>query len=205
MGHPQRMGQESEEGSTGMIRGECRELWNHECKSRERVGHPPTGPANHAKIASPVPLSITILLVTCFALYGAALVVEAVRGRSTNFTGLEMGGLLAAFLVLHWSTGFPWPREPFGTTTPIIDIVVLTACTVLGTAARYFFYLETEFSWRLFLKPLVVSPIVVYPLLGFVQSGSGLELNRLIFLAFVAFQNGFFWNVVFERAKRKNR
>jgi hypothetical protein len=164
-----------------------------------------SAPANYAKIASPVSLSITILLVACFVLYGTALVVEAVRGRSTSFPGLEMGGLVAAFLVLHWSTGFPWPREAFSATTPIFDIIVLTACTVLGTAARYFFYLENEFSWRPFLKPLVVSPIVVYPLLGFVQTGSGLELNQLIFLSFVAFQNGFFWNVVFERAKRKNK
>jgi hypothetical protein len=147
--------------------------------------------------------TITILLAACFAFYALTLLVEAVKGRFSSFILLQVGGLAAAFLVLHWSTGFPSPREAFAATTSIFAIAVLISCGALGAGANYFFYLEKGFSWRGFLKPCVLSPIVVLPLLGFVESGSGIESHQLIYLAVVAFQNGFFWKSVLEREKRR--
>jgi hypothetical protein len=171
-----------------------------------KLRHPPR-PASvkYAKILGTVSPLITILLAGCFGVYGVALLLEALKRRLTPFALLEVVGLVAAFLVLRWTTGFPSPREAFSAGTPIFAIVVLLLCTALGTAASYYFYLEGEFALRAFLKPMVVSPLVVLPLLGFVATGSGIEPHQLIYLGFVAFQNGFFWKTVYEREKRRSR
>ncbi|MCI5157679.1 MAG: hypothetical protein D3906_04425 [Candidatus Electrothrix sp. AUS1_2] len=78
-------------------------------------------------------------------------------------------------------------------------------CTMLGIMAHYVFYLKGKFSWRAFLKPLVISPIVFLPLVGSVQSLTGLEPMQMISFAILAFQNGFFWKEVFGRVEKKKK
>jgi hypothetical protein len=63
--------------------------------------------------------------------------------------------------------------------------------------------LKGTFSWPDLLKPLCISPIVLLPLIGSVQGMKGLESMQVISFALLAFQNGFFWQVVLERASPK--
>jgi hypothetical protein len=74
--------------------------------------------------------------------------------------------------------------------------------TLLGIAARYAFYLPRgRFSWLDFLKPISISPIVLLPLLGSVTGSGSLKDIQVLSFAFLAFQNGFFWQAVLEAAR----
>jgi hypothetical protein len=70
-----------------------------------------------------------------------------------------------------------------------------------GIVARHIFYLSKAFSWLDLLKPLCISPIVLLPLMGSVQGMKELEAIQVVSFALLAFQNGFFWEVILERAK----
>lgn len=44
---------------------------------------------------------------------------------------------------------------------------------------------------------------MLLPLLGTLQDASQLEAIQVVSFCLLAFQNGFFWKVVFERAQKK--
>lgn len=146
---------------------------------------------------------VTALLATCFGIYVVVLLAEAIKQRSIRTVWLEMSCLAVAFVALRHFTGFPSPRESFSPTTPVGAISLMFPCVLLGMAAEYLFNLKAEFSWLALIKPLTASPIVLLPLIGTLQTSSGIETLQLVSLAFLAFQNGFFWRTVFEREKRK--
>jgi hypothetical protein len=124
--------------------------------------------------------------------------------RVRRWTALfELGGLTFFLALLHWAVGFPRPAIAFGGTSTIQTIVILYIFTILGGVASYFFYLRGLFSWRAFLRPLFVSPILFMPLMGSIRASQNVETLQLISLALLAFQQGFFWKVVFERAQKK--
>ncbi len=150
-----------------------------------------------------MPAFINTLELLLFLAYGVILLSDVFCDGWYRRTGIEFLVLLLAGILLHLSTGFPVPdnRIAFGGASPAGALVVIFAGSVLGMFARYFFYLRTEFSWRAFLKPLCVSPILLLPILGLLQEGETYELLELLSLGFLAFQNGFFWRVIFERAK----
>lgn len=147
---------------------------------------------------------ITYVLLFFMALYALAIVWELIASRAVKWFAWQAVGLLAVVVVLNLATGFPAPRQAFGGASPIVTIAIMLVCTVLGIAANYFFYLKGRFSWQSFLKPVFVSPIVLLPLIGSVQGLPQVESIQLVSFAFIAFQNGFFWRVVLEHAKKKS-
>lgn len=80
-------------------------------------------------------------------------------------------------------------------------ILIMFICVVLGIMARNIFYQRGKFTLKSFLRPLVISPIVLLPLIGALQSSAEVEAIQLICLAILAFQNGFFWKTVFDNAR----
>lgn len=152
-----------------------------------------------------MPSAVTQLLLGCFGGLVVLFVVDAIRSGRWGRFGVEMVGLLLAFLVLRWTLGFPdfGPNgQSFGpgdNPWPMIGLVFF--CILLGMAARYFFYLKSAFSWSALLKPICVSPIVLLPLLGTLEDASQLRALQVVSFCILAFQNGFFWRVVFERAQ----
>jgi hypothetical protein len=74
---------------------------------------------------------------------------------------------------------------------------------LLGVMAQYVFYLKGQFSGLDFVKPLCISPILLLPLIGSLQSVKELEPIQLVSFALLAFQNGFFWQTVLQRTKPK--
>jgi len=82
-------------------------------------------------------------------------------------------------------------------------IIIMFVGILLGTVARYIFYLKSKFSWLEFAKPLCISPILLLPLVGSVQGVKDLQPMQVVCFALLAFQNGFFWQVVLERTQPK--
>ena len=146
---------------------------------------------------------ITYTLLIFMALYGLIIIVELLVSRAAKRFIVQTALLLAVFILLNLTTGFPATRQAFGGVSPIVSIGIMFVCILLGIAAHYFFQLKGKFSWRSFLKPFLISPIVLLPLIGSAQGASNVESIQLISFGFLAFQNGFFWKEVVERAKRQ--
>ena len=146
---------------------------------------------------------ITYTLLLFIGLYGLTILIELVVSRTVKRFIVQIVILFGVVLLLNMTTGFPATRQAFGGVSPILSIGIMFLCVLLGIAAHYFFYLRGEFSLGAFLKPLVISPIVLLPLIGSVQGASNVESIQLISFGFLAFQNGFFWKVVLEHAKAK--
>jgi hypothetical protein len=143
----------------------------------------------------------TYALLVAFFASGVLAVYDGWRTRWGALFWAETVLLITAFLILRSQTGFPAIRQPFSETPTAAAIGVMYICVVLGTVANYVFDLKGTFSWKSLARPLVVSPLVLTPLLGTLQGRSEIESVQLIWFALLAFQNGFFWRVVFDRAK----
>ena len=149
-----------------------------------------------------MPRTVTIILLVCMGVYALTIFLELIQSKSVKRFLWEAGALAAVFLALNLTTGFPRIRVAFGGTPPEAAIGLMFVCVLLGIAARYFFRQRGKFSWRAFLKPMCISPMVLLPLVGSVEGSTGLQSIQLISFGVIAFQNGFFWEVVLEKAKK---
>jgi hypothetical protein len=148
---------------------------------------------------------ITNLVIGSMVLFVITVVIQAIITRFWKWVPLELIIVAAFAIMLHFTTGFPVPQDRlgFGGVSPFAALGIMFVCTLLGIAAQYMFYLEGQFSWKSFFKPLFISPIVFLPLVGSVQGVSEFEPIQLVSFAVLAFQNGFFWKVVLDHAKDK--
>lgn len=146
---------------------------------------------------------ITVIILIGMGLLVVIFLIEDLRDKTYARLAIKCGVLLVVFLFLNLATGFPKPstKQAFGGVSPLGAIGLMFVCIILGMAARYIFYLKGKFSWLAFVKPLCVSPIVLLPLFGSVQGMQELETIQMVSFGLLAFQNGFFWQVVLDRAK----
>jgi len=145
---------------------------------------------------------VTYALVGCLSLLVAALVVEWARTRALRPFLVQLALVAAAVLILNLTTGFPVSRQAFGGASPLVTIAIMFVASLLGIAARYVYFMRT-FSWPSLLKPMCLTPIVLLPLVGSVQTSAALEPVQVVSLSILAFQNGFFWKAVLEHAEAK--
>lgn len=150
-------------------------------------------------------MSIVVVLRVCGALYLVLILADLVS--SWRYRRFLMEVLLLAALVIvdvliaTETTGY----LAFGTgASQTMVILIMFGAILLGTAARYVFHLQARFSWLDFAKPLCISPILLLPLMGSVQGVKDLQPMQVVSFALLAFQNGFFWQVVLERAEPKS-
>jgi len=147
---------------------------------------------------------VTYTLLLALLLYLLLLLSELIKDRNWKSFFLQVSAIVGVVALLNLLTGFPRTTlQAFGGVSPIIAITIMFVFTILGTVARYFFYLRGKFSWRSFLKPVFISPIVLLPLLGTVQGVRSFEPVQMVSFAILAFQNGFFWKVILENAKKQ--
>lgn len=144
---------------------------------------------------------ITYTLIAAMGLYGVVILVEFVLSRKPKRFAVEALILLAVAVLLNVATGFPATQQAFGGASPLVTIGVMYLCVILGIVARHIFYLKGGFSWVSLLKPLCISPIVLLPLIGTVQGGSGVEPIQMVSFGILGFQNGFFWELVLQHAR----
>jgi hypothetical protein len=148
-------------------------------------------------------MSLGGILQVCLAVYFAAIVIDLVVVRRIGHFLLELGLLVLvatlALLVNNATTG----RVAFGEgATPFGAVALMFLATLLGIAARYGFYLERgQFSMLSLLKPMAITPLVLLPLVGSVPGVGNLKDVQMVSFAFLAFQNGFFWQAVLDAAR----
>jgi hypothetical protein len=147
-----------------------------------------------------MPPLITHVLLVAFTSGAVLVAYDGWRTHARPIFWIETVLLVAAFLVLRWQTGFPSVRQSFSGTPTAMTVAVMFICVVCGTVANYFYYQRGSFSLKSLIRPVVVSPLVLLPLLGTLEGRSEIESVQLIWFALLAFQNGFFWRVVFDRA-----
>ena len=144
------------------------------------------------------------LVEVCSVTYFVAILAELVhRKRWPRFlleATIYLAVLALALLINNARTGV----VAFGPldTSPVRTVGIMFVATILGIAARFLFYLEKgQFSWLDFVKPIAISPMVLLPLIGSIQTNGNLSGMQLISFSVLAFQNGFFWQAVLAAAK----
>jgi H+/Cl- antiporter ClcA len=151
-------------------------------------------------------MSPLVILATLFFLVAATLlaIAELLRTRLWQRFFVHAAIVVVATLVLSLSVGFPSTstRQAFGGGHSLeLTIGLMFVGVILGMVARYLFWLRrAAFSWLDFVRPLVVSPIVLLPLIGTLENG-GLDSVQLASVVILAFQNGFFWQQVLRDAE----
>jgi hypothetical protein len=147
-------------------------------------------------------MPIQTVLHVCAIVYVVIIGLELAFKRRVRRFLLELLILAALVILAALITNAVTGYIAFGAGTSSTSVVIIMLVgVVLGVAARYLFYLRGAFSWSEFLKPLCISPIVLLPLIGSVQAVKSLETMQVISFGLLAFQNGFFWQVVLERAR----
>jgi hypothetical protein len=152
-------------------------------------------------LSSGLTIAVAVLAVLCAAL----LIFDFIGGRRRRaIVGLV---LLAIFLIaLRLTTGFPVSssgRIAFGGTIAVgWAVLAMFIGVVLGMIAQYVWTKPETFTLLDFLRPIVVSPMVLLPLIGSLSNGP-LEPLQMLSLAMLAFQNGYFWQQVLKDAKPK--
>ncbi|MBD3308997.1 hypothetical protein GF339_21500 [candidate division KSB3 bacterium] len=159
------------------------------------------------------------LILVFIGIYGLVIVVEYVLSGNTQRFLLE-GVILLIALVVFVGLGV-WfaaqtPPPPLLTSrilkapdpdaiaiSPVWATVIMVLCTVLGIIARQIFYHPRRASVSSYLRPLVIAPIIFFPLIGTVQGIAEFTLMQVISFGILAFQNGFFWKEVFEKVLKE--
>ena len=147
-------------------------------------------------------LTSTLILGAALALYAAYLLAELWLLRRPRYTVLQYAVLLLVAIFFHLTTGFPIPAQSFGSETSIAVVASMAICILLGMLSSFFFYRDGR-GIRDCVKPLLVSPIILLPLLGLLRDISDFEPITILSLCLISYQNGFFWKVVFKRLDAK--
>ena len=143
--------------------------------------------------------AIALLLIVVEALAA----VDLIQQKSVRSFIIQTAAVIIAVILLHVTTGFPDPtaRLAFGAPFPtLLAVFLMFVGVLLGMAANYVFYQRGRFFWRRFVRPFVISPVVLLPLIGSLQ-GAELQPVQLVCFIILAFQNGFFWQEVFKDAR----
>lgn len=120
-------------------------------------------------------------------------------GERQRMIGVALGVAVSLLIV--------WLLNPFGSLqsfgpSPIILILLMIISIVLGSVAEFIFSLgNKKIRWRELIKPILISPLLLFPLIGLLQKAESLDTLASISLMLVAFQNGFFWRQMVEKLK----
>lgn len=150
---------------------------------------------------------VSNLLVFFFTGYLLFTIISYIVWRQLKMLIFEVSIGIVALAVLYFTTGFPFERTvAFGGFNPYLLTLLLLFFIVVGMMANYIFYKRPrqKFRWLLFFKPFFISPIVLLPLIGAINFDS-IEHVQLISLCFLAFQNGFFWREIFNKALKQQQ
>jgi hypothetical protein len=147
--------------------------------------------------------TITNAIIFFLVTYLVILVVDLVSSRAILRFVSQLALSIAFVLFLRITFGFPSYGQSFGGIPPVLAILVILISTVAGVVAEYFFFLKGRFTWRAFVKPICVTPILLLPLVVTMQPASNLESIQVIILALVSFQSGFFWKTVIPDGESK--
>jgi hypothetical protein len=127
---------------------------------------------------------------SCAALYLLAALIDFILRRRWLRLCLELTVLIIVVAIALLLNNSVNGKVSLGEgQSLLVPVAIMFGAIVLGIVARYFFYLAPgQFSWLGLLKPTMISPIVLIPLIGSVQTGDGLNSMQLVSFGLLAFQ-----------------
>ncbi len=142
------------------------------------------------------------IIKSCAALYLITILIDLLRSRAYKCFLLELLPLLLLIVLDIFLASASAGYVTFGSgSSSLLVVALMFPAILLGVAARYIFFLRGNFSWLDFAKPLCISPLLLIPLIGSLQGTETFQPVQVISFALLAFQNGFFWQVVLQRSK----
>jgi len=146
------------------------------------------------------------IIEVCILVYILAIVAEILIRRNLGRFMVQLAVLSAVVVLALLLNNATDAKVAFGGGVPSVGATaIIFASIILGVIARYVFYLEGKFSWLGLLKPMCITPVVLLPLWGTVQGTDRLNTTQMVYFALLAFQNGFFWPAVLDKAKPKTQ
>lgn len=143
-----------------------------------------------------MPPLINNLLILFIGLFGLIIIFEFIKTRVFRAFLCQAGSIIVVVFLFRIVFGFPEAEISFGGMQQLTIIFIMLICATLGIVAHHIFMSKRKFSWRAVIKSSVVTPIVLLPLLGSIQSTSVVEPVQYVSFGFLAFQNGFFWRII---------
>lgn len=138
----------------------------------------------------------------CLILFGLFVIIDFFQKKNFKRLLIEITVAIVLLAVIYL-TGRNDGLIPFGEESapnPLPMIFLLLFFVVIGMIANYFFHLQAPFSWLTFIKPIFISPIVLLPIIGAIDY-ENLGPIQQVSLAFLAFQNGFFWKEIYNKVQ----
>ena len=144
-----------------------------------------------------------MVLESCSVLYVLAALIDLIFKRRFLRFCLELGVLIIVVVIALLLNNSANGTVSFGEgQSPFVAISIMFVAIVLGIVARYVFYVEPgRFSWLDLAKPVMISPIVLIPFIGSMQTAVNFNTVQLASFGLLAFQNGFFWQSVLSAAR----
>lgn len=159
-----------------------------------------------------------LIWIASLAILSLLLVVEWLREAGNPSIEIEQRkranrfvvGLLLAIAVSVAAAIFLRTHETMDSGAKAVSwgtVGLLYVALIAGMVSQYFyFYSRQKFRWRTFIKPFLASPIVFMPLVSAYQKAltslDAFELGDLMLIC-VAYQNGFFWKVIFDKREER--
>ena len=156
-----------------------------------------------------MPLIFANVVTLCALIYIAASLVRFLRTSNMKSLLVELLILVVFAVALYASFGYPTipyihpAAQAFGQTSSLTFVGALFVFIVLGMLTNYLFYKDTtSFDPATMTKPLLISPIVLLPILGSLDSDIDFGSIQFLSSLLLAFQNGFFWKTVFDKVEK---
>jgi hypothetical protein len=151
-------------------------------------------------------LAVRLTILSCAILYCGLLLVEIFFTQRRRPAVAEICLLLVALVLLNITSDFPFQQSVvsfgFAGLSAVQMVAIMFVCVMLGIVARQAFIAKAKVRWFSAFKPLLISPIVLFPLVGTMQDGALIQPMQAISFAILAFQNGFFWNLILDRVRQ---
>ena len=153
-----------------------------------------------------MPPFFTALIIFSVVTFLVTTIIGAVQGiLSIKRLCLEISFLFSYTVALFAWTGFPHSIVAFSEPVSPRFLLALQISIIAGIIGCQAFEHPSDQKWRWqeILRPVLVAPMLLLPLLGSLDSCGGLNSLQSASFFLLAFQNGFFWRKVFHQVSTK--
>ena len=148
-----------------------------------------------------------MLLAITFAILAIVGIILILMTNRSLTERLCISGVIFIFALLAYYQAGVSSVSPFGSESAIYfgyydrigDFIVGLIGSILGIIGSHIFKNNFKINIKSIAKPLIVVPVVLIPTLKLIQESNDQSLVALIFLFCLSYQNGFFWEKVFEK------
>jgi len=139
--------------------------------------------------------SILAIVVVSYFIY---LIFDLATTKRYKYNAIQLLVLALFVTFLNIKTGFPFPKVSFGSVSSELTFLLMFVFIIVGMVSNHLFFNE-KLNLGKCLKPILVSPMILLPLYSLIDGIETLESMKTASLCLIAYQNGFFWKVLFEK------